>query len=653
MLRMTMMGGRLFPPVSSSTVRNVAAGLAIATPMLAIAQGGWLLAEYRMYHGDAPHPVSPSRGVVVVSPRDAAPAASSTSRRASIASLGAPMMATSCEGSVKAELSNSGHDSSLEKANDLPPLRLLVIGDSLAAGVGTSRSATPVLPESIARSLSKALGGRAVYWTCRGVPGASAGRIVQEIERVVQEDHRDDHNDAKDDKKGKLVAAGGAPVAAAVTVAFLSAPLDEIVAAVRRGREWVRERRQLRKMASDDQQDGKSPLSNPFANAAAWKSLRDDSKGFLDAIFNKQQNSDGEQEDSVEKTENEDEDVAWVRWRAKLARQLRKDKDRTQPQPDKSSNNNHAKDDNKNPHFDVAVVLTGVNDLKEAFLPFMMKKAGPNDDTHGVEGDDNEKDVDGRFQDELVRILDVLKGKMSSGLQKIQRHETAAEEYLSDEHVADLSKAVDQTSANSLLRRHLSRPRHRPLVVLPAMPIEPVPVFQYAPFRWFAVPLITALEAHKRALAEANPGSVLFVDAPTLCQIDDIEKGKSPLNAMRSAEEVLVALRDVTRLARDRVQTVMDEHYSRLGEWAAGRRNHEEEGGDMEKRAKEEAAREEEKERQYEEAYLHHRLVQLSTHWPGSQLISADRVHPNDEGYDFWGRHIAGAILQEWRKEID
>jgi hypothetical protein len=62
-----------------------------------------------------------------------------------------------------------------------PPLRLLVIGDSLAAGVGMSQSGTPALPEAIARGLSQATGGRAVYWTCVGTPGTTSSEIVQEI----------------------------------------------------------------------------------------------------------------------------------------------------------------------------------------------------------------------------------------------------------------------------------------------------------------------------------------------------------------------------------------------------------------------------------------------------------------------------------------
>ncbi len=30
---------------------------------------------------------------------------------------------------------------------------------------------------------------------------------------------------------------------------------------------------------------------------------------------------------------------------------------------------------------------------------------------------------------------------------------------------------------------------------------------------------------------------------------------------------------------------------------------------------------------------------------PGSTMIAPDNVHPNDLGYDIWGRHIAAAIV--------
>jgi hypothetical protein len=112
-------------------------GMTVATPLIAVFQGSILLSDYRLNFRDAPRPIMPASGVTVAL------------------------------GNQKANIS-SRHD--FLNTQD-KPLRLLVVGDSLAAGVGISKSGIPVLPESIARALSKAFGGRAVYWTCVGTPG--------------------------------------------------------------------------------------------------------------------------------------------------------------------------------------------------------------------------------------------------------------------------------------------------------------------------------------------------------------------------------------------------------------------------------------------------------------------------------------------------
>ena len=35
------------------------------------------------------------------------------------------------------------------------------------------------------------------------------------------------------------------------------------------------------------------------------------------------------------------------------------------------------------------------------------------------------------------------------------------------------------------------------------------------------------------------------------------------------------------------------------------------------------------------------------------KMVAADGIHPNDDGYDMWGRHIANSILQEWEKRMN
>lgn len=63
------------------------------------------------------------------------------------------------------------------KDNGELPLKILVVGDSLAAGCGIIKSSTPILPESIAMHLARKL-GRTVQWSCVGTPGASTKGIT-------------------------------------------------------------------------------------------------------------------------------------------------------------------------------------------------------------------------------------------------------------------------------------------------------------------------------------------------------------------------------------------------------------------------------------------------------------------------------------------
>ena len=142
-----------------------ALGVYVSTPLIAILQGSLLLNDYRVNYSDAPRPIMPARGVAVAVQDDE----STSSSKAALASWILHPFSTSSKHPP------IGHER---------PLQLLVVGDSLAAGVGMSKSGVPILPESIARALSKALGGRAVYWTCVGTPGVSAAQIVKDIEQI-------------------------------------------------------------------------------------------------------------------------------------------------------------------------------------------------------------------------------------------------------------------------------------------------------------------------------------------------------------------------------------------------------------------------------------------------------------------------------------
>jgi lysophospholipase L1-like esterase len=46
---------------------------------------------------------------------------------------------------------------------------------------------------------------------------------------------------------------------------------------------------------------------------------------------------------------------------------------------------------------------------------------------------------------------------------------------------------------------------------------------------------------------------------------------------------------------------------------------------------------------------FHTNLIKKMPAFLGSKLVSLDKIHPNDQGYDYWGRHIASAIVKEWK----
>ena len=152
---------------------SVTVGAAISMPFLAFVQGFFGMLTYRCCFGDAPKPFSPCHGVVAVDSDDDDEAESEESSSLVPAPIPAVLHTNAPDARV---------DQVLQNAIEQPPIRLLVMGDSLTVGVGQSKTCTPILPETIAKTISKRLGGRAVYWTCHGFPGASTGWIVKQLE---------------------------------------------------------------------------------------------------------------------------------------------------------------------------------------------------------------------------------------------------------------------------------------------------------------------------------------------------------------------------------------------------------------------------------------------------------------------------------------
>ena len=482
------------------------AGAAVATPVFAIIQGAVLLLDYREHHLDAPAPISPVRGVVV----------------------------------MKSESPNQDFSKK--------PIRLLVLGDSLAVGVGVSKNGTPILPESIARILSQSFGGRPVSWTCVGTTGASSSRIVLDIKSY-------------DDENAPNV---------------LETKLMEWQATKRRAQEWVKQRQLELHLESVKEKEGAA--RNKLQKW--WLRVKRDVKDFQKHVLH----DDEEKQVEVSRL---------LRERRVLQRRMTLQDVGIDAR-----------------EFDIAVVLTGLNDLKDVFLPFLMKGEGTS--TKKPTSEDG-------LKGEFLRILDALKDRMNLDLPK------SAENDESNDAGIDVSTVSKR------------KKRQGPLVVFPALPASPIPIFHRAPLSWFVLPIISMMDHNKKVLAEKFPNMVLFVEQPSTEVLRQIEDGRGPLIADRKTEQVLLNISDATQRAKEQVERLMRQHYER---WTNAREEDERE-------------REQEKDEPrdaFENACHDHLDSSHDSEHVGSTLISADNIHPNDDGYDFWGRHIAAAIVEKMAK---
>lgn len=515
----------------SATQRLIWVVLAsLSTPLLAIAQGAIGILQFRVLFGDAPLPLTPSHGVVVVSPSDKPVGQASTPTSSSTL---------------------AAHKSLLRSAVSQSPVRLLVIGDSLAIGVGQSSSSTPIMPEVMAKTLSKQL-GRVVYWTCHGAPGASTGWIVRELERGI------DYLAEEDDDS------------------FSEQPVTS--------------------SESCSSTDDSSSEDSRSGGAAAEGWIR---RGMVDA---------GGDESS---------EAQLAVWQDRLAHH------RKRFNPDVLG------------PYDIVVVLTGSNDLKSAFFPFLLT------------GEDAEfrrqaKERGGSYTQELMRLMETLRSKMRIQLLNIRTSvmesveaatETVREKVeVTMERLAPGSSerlglhriepapeqerspskrmaAQPETVSASSIQRGNSR--NFPLIVLPGMPARALPIFRKVPLRWLAVPIVDIMDKHKRDLARLHPGEVLFVKAPSVADLADYEERKGRVWAERCHEDTVLALRDVRKRDRQRIEADMQAYYQQKG--ADG------EGG-----------------------------WSLFPPARGTKVFSVDQIHPNDRGYDFWGRYIGRAIVDAW-----
>jgi hypothetical protein len=468
-----------------------------------------------------------------------------------------------------------------------------------------SKSGTPVLPESIARELSKAMGGRPVYWTCVGTPGISASQIVQDIHQL--EPHQ----------PGRLE---------------------------RLYREWKAKRRKWQQRqelkrrltelestsASDDDQE-EPKRKNYFL--AWWESLR-----------RPEERSPRKIRDTTTNLFQEwwDHTTATLRLtRERVKEDLSEIKEIVQSPVDSDEEEEKElqreiihkgvpfRRDSLDPEiaaqYDIAVVLTGLNDLKDAFMPHMTS-GGRSSLKEGTER------IVGGLRNQLRGIVNALEEKMDLNIDKDPKPSEKSEE----------SKIQDEP-----------RTLRPPLVVVPELPILPLRLFQLAPLCWFLIPLFRAMENNKRFLSASFPDHVVFIPQPDLKWWSDVEAGLGPIRENIRQERLLLQTTDIAQNARERIQKLMRQHYH-LDEDDEDELDYN--STNSQQIPNSESRHRDEHHPHHPHHHSDHHVVPTDRSDPslnkkdGSSYISMDRMHPNDEGYELWGRHIASAILEHWKQ---
>lgn len=611
-------------------------GMVVSTPLIALLQGSILLNDHRVRHSDAPRPVMPARGVAVAVDKDHDENKHPLSKgRLSAASWG-----------LKRSLLASLSSPSPSSHQDQPPLRLLVVGDSLAAGVGVSKSGVPILPESIARALSKALDGRAVYWTCVGTPGVAARQLVQDIHDI---EAHDPHPKARQ--------------------------VERIVKNFQARRRLWQERRArqhhqpIHDKDTTDYNATTDPGSQEQPNnvvlqwwnqirkkevitpAAIQQTTKDVATKWWTAIRNRFRKRKQQVEedlsvikeivlDPLPRLDDDDDDYYYDYYRENL---LREDRGRAlngsddfekreEPRLPLIHKGSFFRRTSVNPgaaaEYDVAVVLTGLNDVKYAFMPHMNS------------GLDDSSPTLGGLKDELFRVLQALQGKMG-------RMDLEGKDKDGNGTLTASSSQVHENDCSPLSNSK------RPLVVVPELPVAPLQLFRVVPLKWFLVPIFRGMENNKRFLARTFPDYVVFVDQPDLHWWTDDEAGVGPVRENIQREKLLLRVTDTAQAARDRIQHLMKKYYGKKEEESALERIKSQK---QSHRSATQSAIENENNMQImddeDEIYVDSALDD-HTRDPSKQvesLLSVDRVHPNDEGYELWGRHIAAAIIEHWNK---
>lgn len=163
------------------------------------------------------------------------------------------------------------------------------------------------------------------------------------------------------------------------------------------------------------------------------------------------------------------------------------------------------------------------------------------------------------------------------------------------------------------------------------------------------------MENNKRFLSASFPDHVVFIPQPDLKWWSDAESGLGPIRENIRQERLLLQTTDIAQNARERIQQLMRQHYN-LDDDDDNDDEVEHYSTYSPPTLYSESSHRDEHHPHHPHHHSDHHVVPTDRSDPslnkkdGAAYISMDKMHPNDEGYELWGRHIATAILEHWKQ---
>lgn len=627
------------PIAPTSSIWTVIQGLAFTmlVPIgISLFQGATAMMNYQSNFGDAPPPKIPAHGVVIAT----------TTNGNNIKQRSNP----------NAKVFSSFYDMDSNSNNNTKDvnrdfLRLLLIGDSLAVGIGQRQTCTPVMPEAIAKEISKST-GKAVFWTCHGETGASTSWIVRMLQNSTelmpnqQEDiyqppdfinwvgknrkfhgnyfnngtyaaegiwtHDDKSSDTIEIWKSRLEAFRNNFDPAAMgpydIVVLLTGPNDlktllfpflfqEDDTNIRN-----KDSKQKRKGVADDLMLLRQTINDKIEYRVnkTIEIYRKKAEMMLDAIceesdvlseavqiFKSNQTIGDKLDASIHIALDEirvraDSITKDLQSRAESlsdAYMLLKSSNQTLPETIKSYTSFKKPFGKSTSTKTKAATITDelYQTASDAFKT-LQSNYEELERLFSIASDFSQILIHDDF-----KLLNFTSAAKNDRMSRIEKAGT------SGLIVDDKSEGVSTIRLNEVVRPG------RPLFVLPGMPARALPVFQNAPLKWFAVPVFNVMDRKKIQLARSN-SDILFVRDPSLRDVSDYETKRGRLWSRIVNEEILLSLKDIRQEDCNSIERSMQEYFRKKIE------------------------------------------ITKSSQRFESKIFSPDGIHPNDSGYDFFGK---------------